>query len=69
LNPKSVEKKVTARTKAILTIDLYGHPSDYNKLKIIAKKHNLLLIADSCQSFGAKYYDAPIVYQEKFLFF
>lgn len=60
LNPQSVEKKISSKTKAILVVDLYGHSVDYGKFREIADKHKLLLISDACQSFGAKYKESPI---------
>jgi perosamine synthetase len=55
LDPDDVEKKITSRTKAILTVNLFGHPSDFDKLLSIAEKHNLILIEDNAQSPGAIY--------------
>ena len=37
IDPKSVEKKITKKTKAILTVDIFGQSSDYTSLKRIAK--------------------------------
>ena len=54
LSPAAVEKKITKKTKAILAVDLYGLPADYTALGAIAKKHQLKLIADACQSVGAE---------------
>ena len=56
LDPKSVEKNITVKTKAILTTDIAGHPSRYKELKILAKKYNLKLISDNAQSIASKYY-------------
>lgn len=54
LDPKSVEEKITSRTKAIIVVDLFGHPysNDINK---IAKKHNLFVIEDAAQAPGGMY--------------
>jgi len=41
--------------KAIIAVDLFGQLADYNSLEKIAKKYNLFLIEDACQSFGAEY--------------
>ena len=43
------------KLKAILAVDVFGQPADYGALKRIAKKHNLKLIEDSCESLGAEY--------------
>src|SRR5699024_2178964 len=46
LNPDLVEEKITLQTQAILTTHLYGQLSEMEKLKAIAVKNNLLLLAD-----------------------
>lgn len=53
LDAELIEKKITNKTKAILVVDLYGLAANYLKLQSIAKKHNLVLISDSCQAIGA----------------
>ena len=50
-----IENSVTKKTKAILVINILGNPSNYKKIKKIAKKYNLLIIEDNCESLGAKY--------------
>jgi dTDP-4-amino-4,6-dideoxygalactose transaminase len=55
LDPKSVEKKITPRTRAILPVHLYGMPCDMDALMALAKKHNLLVIEDTAQAFTGKY--------------
>ena len=50
LDPKSVESLITSRTKAILTVNILGHPSRLSDLKEIARKNNLFLIEDNAQS-------------------
>ena len=54
-DPFSVEEKITEKTKAILTVNLFGHPSRLRELNRIAKKYNLVLIEDNAQSPGALY--------------
>jgi len=55
LDPKSVEKKITKNTKAIMTVNIFGGSSDFSELIKIAKKHNLKIIEDNAQAIGAKY--------------
>ena len=55
LDPVDVEKKITPRTKAILVVHMLGNSARLDELKAIADKHNLLLIEDSAQAFGASY--------------
>jgi perosamine synthetase len=53
LDPSLVEAAITPRTKAIMPIDLYGHPAAINELREIAERHRVVLIEDACQSHGA----------------
>lgn len=55
LDPKSVEKRITKYTKAILVVDLFGQPYDVDAINALAKKHNLYVIEDAAQAAGAKY--------------
>lgn len=53
VDPADVEKLIGPRTKAIVSVDLFGVPSDSAALRGIADDHGLILIADAAQSFGA----------------
>jgi perosamine synthetase len=55
LDPKSVESRITKRTKAIIVVDLFGQPYDAEAINVIARKHNLIVIEDCAQAPGAKY--------------
>lgn len=55
IDPKSIEKNITDKTKAILCIHMQGQICDMNEIIKIAKKHNLIIIEDAAQAFGAKY--------------
>jgi len=55
INPDSIEKLINKNTKAILPVHLYGHACKMSEIMKIAKKHNLLVIEDGAQSFGAKF--------------
>jgi perosamine synthetase len=55
LDPKSVEKKITKKTKAIIVVDIFGQPYDVEAINAIAKKHNLIVIEDAAQAPGAMY--------------
>lgn len=55
IDPSDVEKRITARTKAIVPVDYAGHPADYDSLQTISEKYGLKLIADACHSLGAEY--------------
>lgn len=52
---EKVEKKITHRTKAILSVDSFGQPINMVRLRNIADKHNLYLIEDSCEAIGSSY--------------
>lgn len=55
LDPKLIEKNITGCTKAILTVNIFGGSSDFDKIIKIAKKHKLKIIEDNAQAMGAKY--------------
>lgn len=55
LNVELIEAALTPRTRAILAVDVFGHPANWNRLREIADRHNLLLIEDSCEALGARY--------------
>jgi UDP-2-acetamido-2-deoxy-ribo-hexuluronate aminotransferase len=55
IDPKLIEAAVTARTKAIMPVSLYGQCADFDAINAIASKHSLTVIEDACQSFGATY--------------
>lgn len=59
IDPDSIEKKITPRTKAIAPVDYAGQPCDFDRLEAIAKKHGLLLIVDACHSLGGHYKAKP----------
>ena len=55
LDPESIEKNITKRTKAILVVNILGGSADYGPILKIAKKHKLKIIEDNAQSPGATY--------------
>lgn len=55
IDPSLIEAKITPRTKAIMPVSLYGQCADMDAINAIAQKHNLVVIEDACQSFGAEY--------------
>lgn len=50
-----LEKKITSKTKAIIPVGLYGQPADMDLINDIAIRHNVTVIEDAAQSFGAEY--------------
>ncbi len=57
IDPKKIEAAITPKTKAIMPVSLYGQVADMEEINAIAKKHNLFVIEDTAQSYGAKYKD------------
>ena len=55
LDPVSVEKKITRRTKAIMVVDIFGQPYDADKIHKIAKENDLFVIEDAAQAPYSKY--------------
>jgi dTDP-4-amino-4,6-dideoxygalactose transaminase len=53
LDPNLVEAAITPKTRAIVPVDLYGHPAAIEELKAIADRHHLVLVEDACQAHGA----------------
>ena len=59
LDLDQVAKKITKRTKAIMSVDLYGHPVDFVKVKALTNKYKLHFISDSAESLGSLYRGKP----------
>jgi len=52
---EQLAKKITARTRAIIPVHLYGQSAEMDDILAIARKHNLLVIEDNAQAIGATY--------------
>ena len=55
LDVKQIEAKITAKTKAILAVDVFGYPAEWQTIIKICQKHNLAIIEDAAEALGAKY--------------
>lgn len=55
LSAATVAPRITARTKAIIVVNLYGHMPDYEALQSLARKHGIAIIEDAAQSIGSRY--------------
>jgi perosamine synthetase len=55
LDVRQIEQNITQRTKAILAVDVFGHPAEWDELERIAQKYHLKLIEDSAEALGAEY--------------
>jgi dTDP-4-amino-4,6-dideoxygalactose transaminase len=57
LDATKIEEKITAKTKAILPVHLYGQTCQMDQIALLAEKYNLKIIEDSAQSHGAYFMD------------
>ncbi len=57
LDPLAVERAITARTKVILPVNLFGQPAALEPIMALAKKHGLFVIEDNAQALAARYQD------------
>ncbi len=60
LSPADVARRITSRTRAIMAVDVFGHPVDWDGLLDVAARHNLPVIDDSCEAIGATYHGKPM---------
>jgi len=60
VDPKSVEARITPRTKAIIAVDYAGQPCDYDALTAIADRYGFALVADACHALGGTYRGRPV---------
>lgn len=56
IDPEAIGPKITPRTKALLPVHLYGHPAEMEAIMALAEKHDLVVVEDCAQSFGARYH-------------
>jgi perosamine synthetase len=55
LDPTDLARKITKKTKAIMVVHLFGHPTDMDPVNQLAVKHNLLVFEDCAEAHGATY--------------
>lgn len=55
IDPDSIKRNITKKTKAIISVSLYGLPPNYDKLQKICKDNNIFLIEDNAECFLGKY--------------
>ena len=60
MDVQQVEEHMTARTRAIIPVHLYGQPADMDPLMEVAERYGLWVIQDACQAHGALYQGRPI---------
>jgi perosamine synthetase len=56
LDIASVEANITSKTRAIMSVDIFGHSADMDALMLLAKKHNLKVISDTAQAPNSLYH-------------
>jgi dTDP-4-amino-4,6-dideoxygalactose transaminase len=59
VDPRSIESRISARTKGIVAVDVAGQPADYAELAEVADRHGLFLVEDAACSAGATYRGRP----------
>lgn len=60
IDPERVRRAITAKTRAIVPVHLYGRPADMDAILAIAREHALLVVEDAAQAHGAKYRDRRV---------
>lgn len=55
IDARNLEKAITAKTKAILPVHIFGQPANMEAILAIAEKHGLKVVEDACQAIGASY--------------
>lgn len=60
LDPSALERALTARTRAIVPVHLYGHPADMQPILDFARARGLRVVEDACQAHGARYRDRAV---------
>ncbi len=55
MNVGQIEEKITARTRAIMPVHMYGHPVNMDPIQELARKYNLVVIEDAAEAHGAEY--------------
>ena len=55
IDPNKIEEAITSRTRAIIPVHLYGHPTNMDPVMEIASRHGLAVIEDAAESHGARY--------------
>lgn len=55
MDPSKLEAAISARTRAIMPVSLYGQTADMDEINAIAARHGIPVVEDAAQSFGARY--------------
>lgn len=60
INPLLIEQAITPKTRAIVTVDLYGRSCEMAPILALAEKHNLKIVTDAAQAHGASYHSSKV---------
>lgn len=60
IDPESVAKKISPKTKAVIAVHWGGYPCDLDELNSLAKRHGIKIIEDASHAFGAEYHLKPV---------
>ena len=55
LTPQSIERAITPKTKAVIVVDLFGNMPDWDGIKEVCDRHNIIMIEDAAEALGSKY--------------
>ena len=60
IDPQAIEAAITERTRAVIPVHMFGLPADMEPIMSIARRHNLRVVEDCAQAFGAAIDDRPV---------
>jgi len=60
LDPAAVEAAITPGTKAMMLVDLFGYPLEFDGFRELARRHGLAIVEDACEALGATYRGQPV---------
>jgi perosamine synthetase len=60
LDPAAVEAAITPRTRAIVAVDIFGYPAEYDALHELCERNGIAMVEDACEAIGARYKGRPL---------
>jgi perosamine synthetase len=55
LTPASIERAITPKTKAVIVVDLFGNMPDWEGIRQVCDRHNIIMVEDAAEALGSKY--------------